>query len=91
MPAFAGKGEQKLQAAGRTPNAGETLAEIPAVEELAEDIVNDGTPEAVLSLISVIVDPFELLEIVLDAGVEIALQIRDQENRIQRHATLSLP
>jgi hypothetical protein len=47
------------------------LAEIPAVEELAEDIVNDGTPEAVLSLISVIVDPFELLEIVLDAGVEI--------------------
>ena len=53
--------------------------------------MNDGTPEAVLSLISVIVDPFELLEIVLDAGVEIALQIRDQENRIQRHATLSLP
>jgi len=48
--------------------------------------MNDGTPEAVLSLISVIVDPFELLEIVLDAGVEIALQIRDQGNRIQRHS-----
>jgi len=47
------------------------LAEIPAVEELAQDIVNDGTPEAVLSLIPVIVDLFELLEIVLDAGVEI--------------------
>ena len=48
------------------------MSEISAVEELAEDIVNDRTPEAVLSPIPVIVDLFELLEIVLDAGVEIA-------------------
>jgi hypothetical protein len=67
----AGIGEKEFQAADRAPNPRETLMEITTVKVLVDDFVNYGTPEAMLFLVLLVVNLFELFEVVLDAGIEI--------------------
>ena len=45
--------------------------EIATVKVLVNDFVNYGTPEAMLFLVLLVVNLFELFEVVLDTGIEI--------------------
>ena len=64
--AFAGIGQDGLIAAAVAANARETSMQIATFEILAHHLADDGTPAAVLLLITVVVDPLELFEIVFD-------------------------
>jgi len=58
--------------------------EVPTIEVLADDIVNYGAPEAMLFLVLLVVNPLELFEVVLDAGIEIrCLWISGMVNALQ--------
>jgi hypothetical protein len=47
------------------------LVQVATIQIPVDDVVDHGTPEAVLSLVFVVPHPFEFLEVVFDAGIEI--------------------
>jgi hypothetical protein len=70
QPAFAGIGEDGLIAAVVAPETRKPSVQISAIQILAHDLADDGSPAAILLLISFTVDPLRLLVIVFHQRIE---------------------
>jgi len=71
---FAGEGDEEFVAAVRTADAGEAIMQVAALEELADGLIDDGTPEAELTRVAFGIDGAEVIEMLADEPMKVRFQ-----------------
>ncbi len=52
------------------PHPGKAAVQVATIHVLIDDLANHGPPEAILLLVGVVVDAFEVVKVILDQGIQ---------------------